>query len=68
MCTPLNVGGFRLSDADTTYFGRATVYRGSRLADALVRLRELARSGERNKSDVEFEIASLIDNSHSSNH
>lgn len=50
---------------DTTHFGRATVYSGARLADALVRLRELARSGERSKSDVEAEIEQLIERSRS---
>lgn len=48
---------------DFTVFGGFTILRGSRLADALVQLRNLARSGLRSESEVEAEIAILIDNS-----
>jgi hypothetical protein len=50
---------------DGTVFGENAVFRGARLADALVYLRSLARTGLRSKREIDAEIGRLIANSSS---
>lgn len=51
--------------ADCSVFGEITILRGSRLVDALIYLRSLARDGVRSRSEIDYEAARLIDNSRS---
>lgn len=53
----------RSNPIDDSFYGKQAVFSGSRLADALTRLREAARSGERNERDVDMEIDHLIERS-----